>query len=849
MKISKVKMRGFGKFKDAEFSFQKGLNVIYGPNESGKTTLSNFILYVLSGFSSEEVERYRPWDGDEFGGEIIVETSEGERNLALDPSDPSLERVLRREEYESTSYIPESSGMEVLEGVSGMLIARLRKRMEEIKSVGRIIDLLRREQELYEKMADEERELAEKLGEVEARYEELLRKLEEEKTLRKRYVSLKRRLKELEGDLERLEKELLAARVERAREIWEKMDELRIRISSLGAEISDLKKYTKYPQERIERVWKIRDELNGIEEKLSKLKRELGKREEERKILTERKKILEEILRVEEDEDVDKVILKIKNLELSLRMLEEKKRPKGYDERWSYFEKIFNVEERISELERNIEKLEKFQADLEELEKELEIVERDLSTLKAKINLRNTLTVVFLALAGGVMAAGYLSNMLFIFSIAAAVSTGLSIALLLSTGELRKARANAEGEKERLQMSYKVLEKKIDSLKEELRQAVSGTDFSSAREMVEEYRRYVRWKDRMKSHAESEDVKVLEREIVESLREFFGEITGDYRKLVEELKEKASEYAIIKDKIASLSLSIDGLRTVIEDLERRREELEREREELFEELGCGDYEGCERLVENRKKYEELVKEREKAEEKLKELKEEWEVYKSFHGMEIPDGVDVEKLDSVEAIQTRMENVRLEISEVESRIGEVMREIDDAKVDSLELKSVRSEREKLRLMKRMLESELKVFPEVVGLLSRIKDEFVEKYKEVFEESFKRYASRIIGKEFEFDIKDDLSVEIKTKGGKMSLSGATRDQLELSYKLALYETLNPEDPYPLVIDNALTRYDDERLKGAITLLKEIAKERQVILTTSDARVLKLVPKKSVKELQVS
>ena len=64
----------------------------------------------------------------------------------------------------------------------------------------------------------------------------------------------------------------------------------------------------------------------------------------------------------------------------------------------------------------------------------------------------------------------------------------------------------------------------------------------------------------------------------------------------------------------------------------------------------------------------------------------------------------------------------------------------------------------------------------------------------------------------------------------LSAGTLDLLYLAVRLAVCELALPEgEPCPLIIDDALVNLDETRLKQAMELLKEIAKERQVILFT--------------------
>lgn len=64
-----------------------------------------------------------------------------------------------------------------------------------------------------------------------------------------------------------------------------------------------------------------------------------------------------------------------------------------------------------------------------------------------------------------------------------------------------------------------------------------------------------------------------------------------------------------------------------------------------------------------------------------------------------------------------------------------------------------------------------------------------------------------------------------------SDGTVDQLYLSLRLAVAEELTPEAP--LVLDDALVRFDDDRMAQALKILKEMAKNKQVICFTCQNR----------------
>lgn len=68
-----------------------------------------------------------------------------------------------------------------------------------------------------------------------------------------------------------------------------------------------------------------------------------------------------------------------------------------------------------------------------------------------------------------------------------------------------------------------------------------------------------------------------------------------------------------------------------------------------------------------------------------------------------------------------------------------------------------------------------------------------------------------------------------------SDGTADQLYLALRLAVSAELTPKAP--LILDDALVRFDDVRLKAAIEILKEESKQKQVILFTCQSREAKI------------
>jgi uncharacterized protein YhaN len=101
---------------------------------------------------------------------------------------------------------------------------------------------------------------------------------------------------------------------------------------------------------------------------------------------------------------------------------------------------------------------------------------------------------------------------------------------------------------------------------------------------------------------------------------------------------------------------------------------------------------------------------------------------------------------------------------------------------------------------------------------------------------QYMSAVTGGRYEdVLINRDFSARTRTKGDAVArdaeyLSAGTLDLMYLAVRLAVCELALPDgEPCPLILDDALVNLDETRFQQAIELLKQIARDRQVILFT--------------------
>jgi len=157
MRIDKVEIDGFGKLNNVSFDFTDGVNLIFGENESGKSTLCEFILAAFYGLPNESKKtaddmpprkKYRPWNTESYGGrvyftfegrELVIErsfkgTKRGDKAVLrdaknweeLDNSDDFGTKIfgISREAFLKTLYV-KSFGADSLKSDDGEIMSRL----------------------------------------------------------------------------------------------------------------------------------------------------------------------------------------------------------------------------------------------------------------------------------------------------------------------------------------------------------------------------------------------------------------------------------------------------------------------------------------------------------------------------------------------------------------------------------------------------------------------------------------------------------------------------------------------------------------------------------------------------
>lgn len=85
MQINKININNYGNLSNKEINLDKKINIIYGKNEAGKSTLLNFIESMFFGANKNkgkklipDFDRYNPWNNGEYSGTIDYQLENGE---------------------------------------------------------------------------------------------------------------------------------------------------------------------------------------------------------------------------------------------------------------------------------------------------------------------------------------------------------------------------------------------------------------------------------------------------------------------------------------------------------------------------------------------------------------------------------------------------------------------------------------------------------------------------------------------------------------------------------------------------------------------------------------------------
>ncbi|HII4512901.1 AAA family ATPase [Clostridium perfringens] len=606
MIIKKINVKSFGKLKNKEIELKDGLNIIYGENESGKSTLQSFIKVMLYGVCNKKGKKtlsdrvkYTPLGESSFSGELLIE--ENGEEILIDRSfgktkkydDGNILNNITGEKINKYSW--QEPGKDILnissDGFKNTLfISQMGCTVESSKQddvLNKIINILEcgADEVSYKKIKNNLEENKKsltnsrktgKLDLLKIRESELLEerykrvKIHEEnienelylKGLKEKRTDLNLKIEQLELHKKNLKKSELKSEYENINEYLNKKEKLEEELKALLEElkdvqaICDLKKLNNLKDE-FKNYEFLKESLKEKEDKIEKLKESIYEYNEKLKsygILNEISNNLETKLielRIEDDRlrENYKVIQKVKE---ELYQLNEKK-----DDFLSHLNALKLNDDLVLQIEKDLEKYnnEKIYPSINSnLKEEKNIIEEESKSFSRKIFLFRVGEAISVLLCAFLFISYFKSEN--IMTLALSILGMLLFIFLLAKSSLNK--------KEKNNISKRINE--IDELINEKK------EIEVLKSKIDEYKKFLKVKDEYSIKETLEDYRFIKKE----LDILYVEIKEKEKSLIllkeDETKEKILSNEAFIDKL----LRVTGVSSIDEILELSREKKSQE---------------------------------------------------------------------------------------------------------------------------------------------------------------------------------------------------------------------------------------------------------------------------------
>ncbi len=803
MRIISFETNIFAGLKNTSLSFEDGLNVILGVNESGKSTLVNaiqatFFKRAKVGKRKKADKKFRRNFWPHFGGDYIdgkikfesrgdsytlykrwgnehkveLEFDDGAKVSKAENVKENLADIFEFGEkaYRSLVFTKQENLNQTIEEIindnqaTNQLGELIRKAVMELDGVS--------PDRLRDKIVEKKKGLLGKwdmgnnrpknnrgihnkykvgTGEViESFYK--MEELKEEKEVAKRveaeFEEISNKLKDLEEEKEELREEI--NELAKLESDILKRGQIEPELEKISAEIEQIKDVSKKWPAKKERLKNKKDELNKLEEKIAA---------KEEKLVVIAK--LKEKKELEADLDkIDKLKENIKNLEAELEELPQL------------------TEKDVEELEDLKNKISKSKAVIES------------ATLVASLNKSDfevSITTAFdkvkkLEVGEEFKADAYLK-----------IEVADSLELEIKAGEVDFTEQKKELE-----------EAKVEQ--EELLKKLGVKDLDEAKEIAKELQ-----------------IKTTNLENEESnLEELIAE--RDYQKLKSQLDK-------LEEEIGDSKLHPNQQESIEAELKQLKDE---DKLELRDEIS--------RLESKLEDWEEKYESSDKVLDKILDLRTEKRAKEKVLDKLAPLPKEFEKADD---FQQHLANLREEKDEIEEKISSKREdyynkkdELADSSYEELE-SSYQDAKKEYQKQRKKAEAILKVEEVFKEVEQEISQEPFESLKESFSDYLQiltnhNYQAGVIDKNFNIkvNVEEDKGLPLEL------LSAGTYAGVALAFRFAFLEYLYENKSGFVVLDDCLVDLDPDRRKAATEIIRDFARENQVIFTTCDPKIAQLL-----------
>jgi len=765
MKIKKIYISAFGKFKDYTLDFTDGLNVIYGENENGKSTLMAFVkmMFYGSGRANSQISKsprlkYTPWSGDKMAGKIYFEHNstnyclerefmKGDStdkvrltNTDLGTTETVTPNVgydffaVSSAAFDRTVFIGSVGGFSNDDDANGEINAKL----SNITLTG---DEDISYQTVIDRIIDAKQKLMSKRGKT-GKYDKGLLELDE----------LKSKLYEAkEADIR---KNSLTERLNQIKEQSEVLSKQYIEVKNAVDSENDVKN-----QQKLREYLRLKSELD---ENNSKIQLKNGKPCDEFFVksiefcLSKQDSALQKI--TETEKEIEKTLENIKFAENS-----------DSDE----------LAKKQAELENAInsdkQKLKEIATDITDLDADVkQEKERLLSTAKKKKTFSPAL--LFSAIGAGVLAI-----ILIFLNIIPAIICGCVAAIILALSFIIKPLDKTAIKKAEAELSLKETELlKLKTEESELTRKVY--------ENTENLNRI------LTVIGDSASVIEHKKLVLNELKTKLIGYQNQYENDTDELKTTFSRYRDVES-----TEEIKDILPTIKALADSQKQLKLKLKYISDDLGGISYEA--------------------AEEKLKSL--------SIDSADLSYDFE-EKKKELEALTEKLTALKTEFSAITAELKTAFKNVGEPQVIEQKIKALTATLEKQKYHCEISDIAAQVLEKSFAEVRRSYGSVLEKKALSIFSLLTNGAYNQLNVSKSLDITVEKTDNFGTKALDY-LSNGTIDQAYLSLRLALCELITDQEKLPLLLDDILCQYDDKRAETAMNFLKEYSSDSQAILFT--------------------
>jgi len=404
-KLVSLKTIGFKRLYIPEsINFPEGRILIYGVNESGKSTLLEAIHYALFGMGLRPNRRASNEDLINYNySEALIELV-----FSIDEKKYHVRRVLKKtsvNEHQINEVLPNGTISELTSGANNVndhiqdilhgidSDALLNSCLVEQKELGKLEDSSRQERIKamssllnLEAFLDAKNEIKKDRNELEQVHNDTKIKLQkaEQATIKykeaeEKYQEARKKLKDIKSQQDEIVKEI--KKLEELLSVLDKMKKLTSRIEESKARTEGLEETRKQLETQLAQVVKSEKELEKIEKQLPEERKKLTKAREELEIIKE----LVELEKGREDlrNQIEKISLRIEEASRQLEEAHEAKRQiKELENRIKEYIPAKKAYEQISDFSKKAQQYQKNEEDIKQLKESNKEIQNRLTSLK-----------------------------------------------------------------------------------------------------------------------------------------------------------------------------------------------------------------------------------------------------------------------------------------------------------------------------------------------------------------------------------------------------------------------------------------------------------------------------------